>query len=113
QLATLYYVAKHPGCSLTTIAELLDLNKSAMSATAQRLERAGLVRREPDPRDGRGTRVHLTPKGEMVRGPSLPVIRRLTADITQGFGEDEVHTVLRFLNSILERYGADEQETDP
>jgi hypothetical protein len=34
QLATLYYVAKHPGCSLTTIAELLDLNKSAMSSMA-------------------------------------------------------------------------------
>jgi DNA-binding MarR family transcriptional regulator len=105
QLAALYYVAKRPGCSMTDIADLLDLNKSAVSATAHRLEHAGLLRREPHPSDGRAGLLFLTAKGEAVRTKSLSMVRRLTADLTQGFTEEEMAAVFRFLNSVVERFG--------
>jgi MarR family transcriptional regulator, organic hydroperoxide resistance regulator len=108
QLATLSYVAKHEGCSMTDIANLLDLNKSAVSSMVQRLERAGILRREPNPKDGRGSLLFVTPKGEAVRLRSLPVIRRLTAEITEGFDEREVETILRFLSSAVDRYANEE-----
>ncbi len=112
QLATMYYVAKHPGCSMTDVANILDLNKSAMSGMVQRLERAELLRREPNPRDARGNRLFLTPKGDAARAQSLPVIRRLTAELTEGFDADDVAVILRFLNSIIDRYASDETEED-
>lgn len=113
QLGTLYYVAKHPGCSMTEVANLLDLNKSAMSSMVQRLERAEVLRREPNPRDGRGSRLFVTPKGESMRTQSLPVLRKVTAEITQGFSEAEVDTIFRFLNTIVERFADDDSEENP
>jgi DNA-binding MarR family transcriptional regulator len=110
QLAALYYVAKRPGCSMTEVATLLDLNKSALSGLVQRLESAEVLRREPNPRDGRGHMLFVTKKGEATRAQSLPLVRKLTTEMTEGFSAAEVETVLRFLNSLIERYGEDDPE---
>jgi DNA-binding MarR family transcriptional regulator len=109
QLGTLYYLAQHPACSATDIASVLDANKSAVSSMLQRLERAELIQRTPNPKDARGSRLSLTAKGEAVRAQSLAVTRKLTSEITEGFGEDEMDTIARFLASIVERFG----RTDP
>lgn len=113
QLAALYYVAKHPGCSMTEVANLLDLNKSALSGLVQRLESAEVLRREPNPRDGRGHMLFVTKKGEAVRAQSIPLVRKMTAEMTDGFSPAEVDTVFRFLNSLVERHGGDDPEERP
>jgi DNA-binding MarR family transcriptional regulator len=105
QLATLYLVARRGGASMTDVADALDLNKSAVSAMFGRMEHAGLLRREPNPDDGRASRLLLTAKGEAIRTQSLPLVRKLTAEITAGFSDSEVETITRFLNSLVERYG--------
>jgi DNA-binding MarR family transcriptional regulator len=110
QLATLYYVAKHPGCSNTEVANLLDLNKSAVGGLVQRLETAEVLRREPNPRDGRGHMLFVTKKGEAIRQQSLPLIRKLTAEITEGLSPVEIETVFRFLNTLVDRFGDDPEE---
>jgi DNA-binding MarR family transcriptional regulator len=51
----------------TTISELgrqLGVTKQAAGKTVTSLERAGYVRREPDPDDGRATRLVRTARGE-------------------------------------------------
>lgn len=115
QLGTLYYVAKKPGCSATDIADVLDLNKSAVSSMVARLERAGLMKREPHPKDGRASRLSLTERGEDVRSRSLAVTRRLQSELTDGFTEKEMETVARYLATVTERCGTaspEEEETD-
>jgi len=42
----------------------LAITSGGLTKAIQRLEKAGLVSREPDPADGRGTRISLTKKGE-------------------------------------------------
>jgi DNA-binding MarR family transcriptional regulator len=106
QLATLSRLAESPGCTMTDIADLLDLNKSAVSGMIQRLERAGLVAREPNAKDARAVRLHLTREGHEARRRAAPVFRTLIAELSEGFGEREVDVVLRFLNAVLERCGA-------
>jgi MarR family transcriptional regulator, organic hydroperoxide resistance regulator len=103
QLATLHYLAKNPGCSMTALANLLDANKSAVTGLIQRLERAGLVRRVPDPADGRASVLSVTRKGEQVRERSGALLQRLNAELTEGFSTGEVDTVARFLNAVVER----------
>jgi DNA-binding MarR family transcriptional regulator len=110
QLAALYYVAKHAGCSMTEVANLLDLNKSAVGGLVQRLETAEVLRREPNPRDGRGHMLFVTKKGEAVRAQSLPLIRKLTAEITEGFSATELDTIYRFLNMLVDRFGDEPAE---
>jgi DNA-binding MarR family transcriptional regulator len=105
QLTTLLYVAKNPRCSMTDVAAVLDLAKSAASSMLRRMELAGFVRREPNPKDGRGSLLVITPRGDEVRVRSLPVIRRLQEELTEGFGASERETILRFLNAVVVRYG--------
>ena len=111
QLATLHYVAKHPGCSLTDVANLLDVAKSAVTSMVRRMEAAGIVRREPNAKDGRGSLLRVTPKGEGIRVQALPLMRKLNAEIMEGFTPAEAETILRFIHSIVARYGdADRDE---
>jgi MarR family transcriptional regulator, organic hydroperoxide resistance regulator len=113
QLGALYFIAGHEGCSLSDVANVLDMNNSAVTAIARRLETSGVLRRAPNPEDGRGTRLFTTDKGKTVRAQSLAVIRRLTAELTAGFSAAEIDLVLRFLNSIVDRLGDHEPGGPP
>ena len=104
QLTTLLYIAKHPRCSMTDVAGVLDLAKSAASSMLRRLELAGFVRREPNPNDARGSLLVITRSGEEMRVRSLPLVRRLQDQLTEGFDADERETILRFLNAVVDRY---------
>jgi DNA-binding MarR family transcriptional regulator len=107
QLATLSYLQRHPGCAMTALADLLDLNKSAVTGMIARLERAGLVRRDANPRDGRSSLLYPTPKGERMRERARPVFRAVMAEMNEGFSERERDVVLRFLNSVVQRFGSE------
>lgn len=49
------------------LAAEFDTDSASMTRTVQRLERAGFVRRRPDPNDGRATLVESTPAGMALR----------------------------------------------
>jgi DNA-binding MarR family transcriptional regulator len=108
QLAILFYVSKHEGCSLTAIANLLDLSKSAVTALVSRMERSGLLRREPNPNDGRGSHLFVTAKGKDIHTQALPMMRRFNAELMEGFSASEMDAIFRFLGSIVVRYGEEE-----
>ena len=111
QLATLQFVSKNPGCSFTVLANLRDLNKSAVTGLVQRMERDGILRRAPDPADGRASLLFATPKGDEVRARSGALIERLNAELTNGFGPEDVDTVVRFLDALIERCASPEERT--
>jgi DNA-binding MarR family transcriptional regulator len=111
QLTTLMYVAKRPGCSLTELADLLDLNKSAVTGMVQRMERAGTLRRAANPDDARGSSLFVTAKGDELRERARPLVRRMNAELTEGFAPQEIETVLRFLNRTVERFSGDPTQT--
>jgi DNA-binding MarR family transcriptional regulator len=110
QLTSLMYVVKRPGCSLTELADVLDLNKSAVTGLVQRMERAGTLRREANPEDARGSRLFVTPRGEELHEHARPLVKQLNADLVQGFSPAEIETVLRFLNVTLHRLQTEEAE---
>jgi DNA-binding MarR family transcriptional regulator len=51
---------------LTELAAALSLDPSSVSRQVTAVERLGYVRREPDPSDGRATRLVLTDKGQQA-----------------------------------------------
>jgi DNA-binding MarR family transcriptional regulator len=112
-LTTLMYVSKHAGCSMTELADLLDLNKSAVTGLVQRMERAGTLRRAPNPADARGSLLYVTPRGEELRERARPFLRRLNAELAEGFTEREMETVIRFLNVTIGRFRTDERDDEP
>jgi DNA-binding MarR family transcriptional regulator len=51
---------------MTKIGERLMVHPTSVTNTIQRLEKAGFVAREPNPRDGRGTLARVTVRGREV-----------------------------------------------
>jgi DNA-binding MarR family transcriptional regulator len=59
-------IARFPGIPPGQLAELLHLHPSTLTGVLRRLERQGLIKRRPDPRDGRRAFLGITHKGLRV-----------------------------------------------
>jgi DNA-binding MarR family transcriptional regulator len=70
-LNTLRRVSDQHGSKPTDMARSSLITTGAMTSRLDRLERAGLIRRTPDPADRRGVLVHLTPQGSKVARQAL------------------------------------------
>lgn len=63
QIAVLYKLSM-ADATMGELVELAGTDKASMTRTIASLVNAGLVRRKPDPQDGRVTRIELTTKGK-------------------------------------------------
>jgi DNA-binding MarR family transcriptional regulator len=88
QRLALRMLEREPGMATLRLSELLHLHPSTITGVLDRLERQRLVLREDHPRDGRSTRLRLTPRG-----------RRLVVRGTEGTIEAAVGSALRALPS--------------
>lgn len=57
------WLALHGPSKASGLAEALGMDKSAISRLAKSLAELGLVQAQPDPQDGRGVILALTPRG--------------------------------------------------
>jgi DNA-binding MarR family transcriptional regulator len=80
------------------LAASMMLSSGGTTARLDRLEKAGLVYRSPDPNDRRGVLVHLTSRGKEVIdhavGAGLAEQRRLLAHLSAA-ERDQLDTLLR------------------
>ncbi len=67
------------GSRLADLAEAAQLPKQTVGSIVDQLERAGYVRRSPDPHDGRARLVTITARGRQLVDISLPVVREVEA----------------------------------
>jgi DNA-binding MarR family transcriptional regulator len=98
--------------SPTDLYRGLMRTSGAMTNRLHRLERAGLIRRVPDPVDGRGLLVELTERGcelvDVLAVEHLDNERRMLAALTAG----ERRTLAELLRKLLVAFEA-EQPTPP
>jgi DNA-binding MarR family transcriptional regulator len=83
---------------LSKIGERLQVHATSVTNVIDRLEAAGLVRREPNPRDGRGTLAVLTEQGRSVAVQATGVLndgRFGLADLADGDTEVLYSTLRR------------------
>jgi DNA-binding MarR family transcriptional regulator len=70
---------------MSSLAEITNASLSRLSHLVKRLEQRGLVRREPDPADGRFTRAILTDQGFQTLAEAAPghvaQVRSLVIDV--------------------------------
>lgn len=81
------------------LAKWADLSSGAMTNRLDQLEKAGRVRRIPDPEDRRGVLVELTDEGNRVFEESLTAQAQKEALIAAALDKDEK----RQLNALLRR----------
>ncbi len=67
-----------------------------------RLERAGFVRREPDPHDGRKQILSMTAEADDRLGSVFAGLTDRAHELLDGFDEDQLATVAEFLRRATE-----------
>jgi DNA-binding MarR family transcriptional regulator len=85
--------------SMTDLATYLGLDKSTISGLVDRAEKRGLVRRTPNPLDGRGVDVALTAKGAELAERGAATVARSLSPLTMALNAAEA----RRLTALLER----------
>ena len=101
QLGAVFFLLEHDGCMLKEISAGLGLNNSAITTLVVRMEKGGLLTRESCSVDGRSYRIHLTNKAKSIGQKAIPVAKELNLMLAQGFSDEEIDTVIRFLDSII------------
>ncbi len=81
------------------LAELMGLTTGAITGMIDRLEKAGLVRRERDPQDGRRVIVRLVANEEALRkmGPVFDSIGASWDEIASHYSDEQVAFLVEFL----------------
>lgn len=105
QLALLYALEGDDPVAMTTIGRALDLSPAALTGIADRCERAGLVKRQPNRRDARSTELVATDRGIEVRARSYPLLAELNASLVEGLDAAERAAAAKFLTGLVERFG--------
>jgi DNA-binding MarR family transcriptional regulator len=96
-------------CSPGDLCGRMLVSSGSMTNRLDRLEKAGLIRRMPDPDDRRGVLVELTDEGDKLIEAAVYVQGRREERLFDDLSDDERQTLddlLRKLSSTLEsRYG--------
>ncbi len=88
------------GLTQKEIADHLKLKPPTVTAIIRRMERAGLVKREPDLEDMRISRVYLTEKGRNIKESIEKVTKILEEECFAGFTLEERVLLRRFFIQI-------------
>ncbi|HYZ35152.1 MAG TPA: helix-turn-helix domain-containing protein [Pseudonocardiaceae bacterium] len=84
QLLALHFISAKAPITLMSLSHVLDLRPPATSAMVDRLTRAGLVCRRPDPTDRRRVLLTVTAHAVVMTGKiDLQTARRLQAVLTR------------------------------
>lgn len=102
QFRALRVVEKHPGASLLTVANHLDLTPASASKLVDALVRDGLVTRVDSPEDRRKVVLNATPAGRLALEVARKAALGRLADLLAKLSERDRSTVIRAMD-ILSR----------
>jgi len=90
------------GSRLAELAGAAQVSKQTLGSIVDQLERAGYVRRIPDPSDARARLVTLTAKGHELVKISVPVIRQVEAAWEAHLGQARTRQLRHTLAALRE-----------
>ena len=95
------------GRSIDVLAEAMRVSHSRAVRVVDRLEAAGLARRESDPSDGRRALVWLEPAGRELAEDALDARARVLLRAVGELDADDVDDLERLLGAVLDATTAD------
>jgi DNA-binding MarR family transcriptional regulator len=100
QFAQLLALYEGDGVTQAELCEQVQIEQPTMASTLSRMERDGLIARNPDPADGRRALITLTPKARDLRPDVTAAAQSVNADATRGLTDAEVATFMTTLATI-------------
>ncbi len=85
-------LSRHNGQGMmqTELAKVMDVGKVTLGGLIDRLETAGLVKRQPDPSDRRAKRVVMTPKGTKLLADIQIIAAKVNDQILNGIARNDI-----------------------
>ena len=87
--------------SQTDLARLAKVEQPTMAQLLSRMERDGLITREPDPDDRRSSLVSLTVQALERLPAGREILLQGNRDMTRGLSHEEVETLVSLLERVL------------
>jgi DNA-binding MarR family transcriptional regulator len=101
QWAVLLFLYEVDDRTQAELSRLVAIEPPTMVRTIDRLVRDGLVERQPDPRDGRATRILLTDKARQLRDPLMSASHAVNADAMAVLGTSDGDQVISRLRALI------------
>ncbi len=88
------------GLSIGDIGRRLVLDTATLAGVLDRMSTAGWVRREPDPKDARVARIHLTERAASAVADLVKTIEHANDELANSFSSEEKILFKRFLRDF-------------
>lgn len=98
----LFVLWEKDGINMNELAKDTNLDKSTMTNMIDRLEKNGLVRREPDTTDRRGILIKLTEQSFAKKEMYENVAKQLNRRILAGIDQDNLNTTILVLQKMFD-----------
>lgn len=100
----LLYLRRNSAATMSELSTALRASPAGASGLLARMESGGLVARAADESDQRITRVTLTDHGVQAAREARTALDDLNAALNEGFDEQELATVARWLSHAADQY---------
>nr|WP_249123494.1 MULTISPECIES: MarR family transcriptional regulator [unclassified Bradyrhizobium] len=97
QMPVLYLLRDGGAVAQKDLARFARIEQPSMAQLLARMERDGLIRRSPDPADGRSSLVSLTRAAQARLPAARAALKTGRADMLAGFASEDVDTLRRLL----------------
>ena len=101
----LYFLARHPGCSVNELLQIMRISKQYLHQPLKKMIAQGYVSQRPDAADRRIKRIRLTAKGKKLEYELTEVQRQRFAEIFKQTGptaEKHWRQVMALLSEQIE-----------
>ena len=100
-------VALKDGASLSQkeLTRRAGVEQPSMAQLLARMERDGIIRRKPDPTDGRSSLISLAARTMKLIEPARAIMAQANRDALAGFDDDEVRQLVALLQRVIASVG--------
>ncbi|BAC12029.1 transcriptional regulator (marR family) [Oceanobacillus iheyensis HTE831] len=102
QLQTMKHISEHPNISLQELAEKMNISKSTVSSTVDRLVKASFLRREQSTSDRRAINLNLTEEGRQKEAEGKKLFFARLHELSEVSDED-TESLFRLHQLIIEK----------
>ena len=107
-LGVLLSLWSEDGLKANELGKRAGLEPSTMTGLLDRMERDGLVKREPDPNDRRAHRIHLTKEGVDAEVSATKVVSDTLEKVFSTISEEDIETTKNVLRTVLLNCGKED-----
>ncbi|WP_297792061.1 MarR family transcriptional regulator [uncultured Eudoraea sp.] len=97
---TLLSIDPKTGTPSTALGPKMGMEATSLSRILKSMEEKGLIVRKPNPADGRGVLIHLTPFGLEKREDSKDVVLRFNEVVKENVNEAQLNSFFEVINTI-------------